>query len=136
MLIRCRGFTLIELMIVVAIVGILSVLAYPSFQDYLRKSRRGEALSSLMSIHLNQEKHRANNPQYGTLAQVWGGVTTTENGYYNLTVGGLGASTVTMTATAVGDQANDRAGATGCGTLTVTVNGPAVTKNPAACWAQ
>ncbi|MDO9434344.1 type IV pilin protein [Hydrogenophaga sp.] len=47
---RQRGFTLIELMIVVAIVGILSALAYPSYTSYMQKTRRGAAASCLMEL--------------------------------------------------------------------------------------
>lgn len=45
---RARGFTLIELMIVVAIVAILAAVAYPSYRDSISKSRRAEARAQLM----------------------------------------------------------------------------------------
>ncbi|MBK5937990.1 hypothetical protein CCR96_01580 [Halochromatium roseum] len=66
------GFTLIELMIAVAIVGILAAIAYPSYLDYVRKSRRSDALSALSSTQLAQEKWRANNIAYGTVAEIRG----------------------------------------------------------------
>ena len=61
-----RGFTLIELMIVVAVIGILAAIAYPSYQDYIRKARRIDAQSVMLDIQLLQEKYRVNNPSYAT----------------------------------------------------------------------
>ena len=63
---RWRGFTLIELMIVVAVVGVLAAIAYPSYQDYIRKARRIDAQSVMLNIQLLQEKYRVNNPSYAT----------------------------------------------------------------------
>jgi type IV pilus assembly protein PilE len=51
-----KGFTLIEVMIVVAIVGILAAVAYPSYQDHVRKSRRAEAQSALMGLAAAMER--------------------------------------------------------------------------------
>ena len=61
-----QGFTLIELMIVVAVIGILAAIAYPSYQDYIRKTRRIDAQSVMLDIQLLQEKYRVNNPSYAT----------------------------------------------------------------------
>jgi type IV pilus assembly protein PilE len=58
------GFTLIELMIGVAIVAILAAVALPSYQSYVLKSRRADALALLQSVQLAQEKHRLSNWQY------------------------------------------------------------------------
>lgn len=129
------GFTLIELMIVVAIVGILAAIAYPSYTDSVRKGRRAEATTALYGIQLAQEKWRANNPTYGTLANVWGGVTTTENGYYTLAITGNTASAYSATATAVTgkSQVSDKAAGVSCTPLTLNASGPVITTQ-AACW--
>jgi len=131
---RSKGFTLIELLIVVAIVGILAYLAVPSYRTYLYKSRRSEATSTLLNIHLEQEKYRANNTAYGSLTTVWGGITSTDNGHYTLTITNTSGTGFTVTATAVGDQANDQQNGTSCTPLTLLVNGAATTKSPTACW--
>jgi type IV pilus assembly protein PilE len=64
------GFTMIELMIVLIIVAILLALAYPSYIQYVRKSKRGEAQQLLMNWSVNQEIWRSNNPQYATTVQL------------------------------------------------------------------
>ena len=58
------GFTVIELMIVLVIVAILLALAYPSYVNYTRKARRGEAQQLLMNWSINQEIWRSNHPEY------------------------------------------------------------------------
>ena len=52
-----RGFTLIELMIVVAVIAILGAIAYPAYQDYARKGRRGEARAALFELRQQQERY-------------------------------------------------------------------------------
>ena len=61
-----RGFTLIELMITVAIIVILASIAYPSYQGYVLRAKRGDAKVALLSLQLAQEKYRANCVQYAT----------------------------------------------------------------------
>ena len=59
-----RGFTLIELMIVVAIVGIIAAIAYPSYQDYLTKTKRSVATATLLQVSGRQEQFYTENRQY------------------------------------------------------------------------
>ncbi|MDF1797086.1 MAG: type IV pilin protein [Coxiellaceae bacterium] len=129
-----NGFTLMELVITVAIVAILAAVAIPSFNSYLLKSHRSDAYSSLLSMQLAEERYRASNTAYGTLAQVWNGVTTSEDGRYTLAVSNTSATTYTLTATAVGGQASDSEDGASCATLTITYNAGVETKTPAACW--
>jgi type IV pilus assembly protein PilE len=92
---RRHGFTLIELMIVVAIVAILGAVAFPAFMDSMRKSRRTEAFAALAAVQQAQERHRGNNASYADSLTTLGitSSTTTPGGYYTLAI-----STETATA--------------------------------------
>ncbi|MEJ8846916.1 type IV pilin protein [Variovorax rhizosphaerae] len=59
-----RGFTLIELMIVVAVIGILSAIAYPSYQSYILKSRRADAKNALLELAAREERVFSNTNAY------------------------------------------------------------------------
>jgi type IV pilus assembly protein PilE len=82
---RQHGMTLLELMIVVAIIGILATIAIPSFNDQVMKSRRAEARNALFDGQLKQAEYFANNFTYGSRGQI-GGDEYTANGYYRITV--------------------------------------------------
>ena len=141
-LVNSRGFTLIEVMIVVAIVGILASVAYPSYLDSLRKSRRSDAVQGLAQLQQAQERWRANNTAYATnsvLATAWpnglGITVATSGGYYTLQITGTPTgSAYTATATAVSgtSQSSD----TNCTTLTVTVANGSAINTPTTCWSK
>lgn len=99
-----NGFTLIELMIVVAVIGILAAIAYPSYIDSVRKSRRADAKTALMENAQRMETFYAREGKYtsATLSS-----SNSPEKYYTLALN-AGASTYTITATPAGDQANDR----------------------------
>lgn len=125
---KIAGFTVIELMIVLVIVAILVALAYPSYIQYVRKAKRGEAQQLLLNWSINQEIFRSNNPQYATLAQLPGPAH--DNYAFDLTA--RSATAYTLEADASGDQENDEAkDGTSCDVLTLDQNG---VKLPAACW--
>lgn len=97
MLKRQRGFTLIELMITVAVIAILAAIAFPSYQDSLRKSRRTDGKNALTQAMANMERYYTENNTYlgaamcpavgipqicpGNCSGVGGACTSTENNY-------------------------------------------------------
>ena len=129
---KSTGFTLIELMIVVAIVAILATVAYPSFTDYLLKSRRIEAIQSLYSMQLKQEDWRISHATYATTSQASGTFLPT-HADYTFKVSGASASNYELIATAKSgsSQQNDKEGSTSCSPLTLSRDN---SKEPVACW--
>ncbi|ALP51802.1 hypothetical protein Tel_00855 [Candidatus Tenderia electrophaga] len=63
---QATGFTLIELMIVVAIIGILAAIAYPAYQDQVRKGKRAEGQAALLDMMAKQERFYTDNNSYTT----------------------------------------------------------------------
>lgn len=122
---RCRGITLLELMITVAIIAILASIAYPSFQAHMLKSRRAEALEHLLSAQLKQEEQRVTSGSYTTDFALLGGANID---HYTFAATVSGASyTLTATAKSGSPQANDA----GCTSLTINQQDQ---KTPANCW--
>ena len=111
-----RGFTLIELMIVVAVVAILAAIALPSYNDSVRKSRRGQAKADMLEIVQMLERRYTTNRTYVGI-DISGIDQSPREGTarYTLTLDPLTATTYTLTAVPQGGQAND----TRCGTLTI-----------------
>ena len=100
-MLNTKGFTLIELMITVAIVGILAGIAYPSYQDSVRKSRRADAQGALLGFANAMERYfTVNNSYLG--APVDGGTP-----YYNLIISAAASNAYTLQATPINSQAGD-----------------------------
>ena len=142
-----KGFTLIELMIVVAVVAILAAVAYPSYQDSVQKTRRADAKAALERAAGLQERFFTENNSYAFPADIGkvGGASSTE-GYYTITLANTdlaGTSCVSggyapcflFTATATGVQTKD----TDCDKFTLDEKGVRAAKTKggavnAACW--
>ena len=98
------GFTLIEVMIVVAIIGILAAIAVPSYSQFVLESRRTDATSSVLDCAAKLERNFTANNSYATAGVC---TNTSIDGFYALTTPILTATTFTVTATATGSQLND-----------------------------
>jgi type IV pilus assembly protein PilE len=131
---RQAAFTLIEIMIALTIVAILAAVSMVIYSSQVRKGRRTDGISALLGMSLAQERYRATHTSYGTLAQVWGGIATSSQGFYALSISNVSASTYTLTATAQGDQANDAVSGTACSSLQISFSNGNLTKTPSACW--
>ena len=132
-----NGYTLIELLITVAIVGILASISIPSYNSYVMKSDRTEGKSFILEIMQRQEKfYNENNTYTTTLSDLGyaGATATSEKGHYTVTAtaGADGiADNVVLTAEPIGSQARD----TECGSFVMNSNGAkSVSTSATTCW--
>ena len=138
------GFSLLEMVFSLSVVGILSSIAYPAFSSTLAAARRSDALVALMTVQTAQERFRANHEAYGELSQL-GLASTSAAGHYNIVVESASPSGYSVRAVAVGAQRRD----TACQQLRLTMDGLNLTyasgetestSNPASvnrrCWSQ
>jgi type IV pilus assembly protein PilE len=123
------GFTLVELMIVLAVLAVLAALAWPSFQEAVQKSRRADGMSALANLMQAQERWRANNPTYqATLADLPGGqAATSPDQHYDLSLVEGSVTATSYTARATARSGSPQSADSRCQALQVAVNGGNIT---------
>lgn len=140
---RSRGFTLVELMIVTAVIAILAAIAYPSYMRYVLRAKRADAKQQLLQAAQWTERYLTANGQYppSTVALPAGLNQAPSSGTANYTISYAArtATTYTLRAVPQGASAADE-----CGTLTVNQQGvklaadqtSALNARVQACWSR
>ncbi len=134
---RMRGFTLIELVVTMAIVAILAAIAIPSYENYLFRARRADGREMLQRVAAAQERFYTNRNQYTndliTAAGINLGTANSEAGHYRITIAVDATNqSYTLTATLLGVQAPDA-----CANLTVNnvgARGYSGSNSNGSCW--
>lgn len=135
-----RGFTLIELMVVVAVIAILGVIAFPSYQAHINKSRRADAQVGLLELAQFMERHYTSNGGYLSGGNTGGAPTLpfvetpkgSSNSFYALSLSSISAQAYVLQAAPVNGMAGDK-----CGTLTLShtgLKGQAAGQTLRECW--
>lgn len=123
---REAGFTLVEIMVAVAILGILAAIALPAYQGYVTKARRSDATTTLSRVMQEQERFRSLSSTYASALTSLSGVTSSSpEGFYGIALSGASGSgyTATATATETGKQASDSE----CASLAIQLSGGTLT---------
>jgi type IV pilus assembly protein PilE len=134
---RQRGMSLMELMIVVAIVALLGTIAISSYRGQMLRSNRVDGTAALLQVQVAQEKFFLQNRRYAVddteLAAAppagLGIATASPGGHYTLSLAGA-ATTFTATATAISGQTAD----TACPAYTINEQGTRTPNNASGCW--
>lgn len=138
---RSAGWTLTELLIVMAIMGILAALAIPQYQQQQRQARRSDARAALQQVLLEQARYRGDHDSFATqLGDLGWSSERSPQGHYRLQILEASAEGVVTQATPVGPQAAD----TACSPMrlhwhhpatTLYTSGASMDSDPGRCWA-
>ena len=135
-MLKNKGFSLVELMVVIAIIAILASIGMPMYTNHILKSHRSEANAELLSAASAADNFEIRNgifPAGDDISSFWH--TKTQNDFYTLTYCGGGHDNCpnvnyVITATATSAQSGD----TPCQNIELEVNGAVINKTPTECW--
>jgi type IV pilus assembly protein PilE len=130
---RARGFSMIELMIVVVIISILAAIAIPSYRQYVMKGHRSEATRALQDIASRQENYYFSNNAYTSNLADLGASSSIAGAYFTVAIPSASSSDYEITATAQGTQTQDQ----GCTAFTLHRSGAKESTGTATadvCW--
>jgi len=130
-----KGFSLIELMIVIVIVAFLATMAIPNYTSYIRKANRTSAITQLLKAQSSFEaQYTANNPPTyptGSTTPAAASIMSAYNDTHYIYTAVSTSTSYTLTATAQGSQAQDMENGISCTPLTISNTN---VQSPAACW--
>jgi len=132
---RSRGFSLIELMIVVLIISILAAVALPSYRSYVLRSHRVDATRTLQDLAARQERYFFSNNKYATSLASLNGTSTMAGQFYTIT-DPISATTVayTLEAKAIGTQLKDKCTQFSLNRAGVQASNSSTTADTLNCW--
>ncbi|MED7787914.1 type IV pilin protein [Francisella sp. 19X1-34] len=127
-----KGFSLVELMVVIAIIAILASIGIPMYNNYTLRSHRSEATSELLSASNAADSYEIRNGSFPSGSNINSFYhENSQSGLYRLAYASINSgSGYTITATAQGAQTAD----TPCTNIELQVSGAIIDKTPVACW--
>ena len=136
----CKGWTLTELLISLALMSVLASLALPAYQQQQRQARRGDGQAALLQLQMDQARWRsAHDSHSDTLGALGWSSDRSAQGHYQINITEATADSYTLEAVALGGQAEDREcnplRLSGQGSATALFSaGPNIASDPARCW--